>query len=68
MNYRINVQVLNQNGDELLNKQLKINTLDGILDTDLALLYAEAQQNELFDIDNIPEYDDTENYLDNTTL
>lgn len=68
MKYRINFHVLNESGDELLNKQLKIQTLDGILDTDLSLLYAEAQQNELFDIDSVPEYDETESYLDNTTL
>lgn len=68
MKYRINFNVLNESGDELLNKQLKIQTLDGILDTDLSLLYAEAQQNELFDIDSVPEYDETELYLDNTTL
>ena len=60
--YRINVEILNKKGDELLSKQLKVSTLDGILDTDLALLYAEAQQNELFDVDNVPEYDETENY------
>jgi len=66
--YRINIELLNERGDELLNKQLKIPTLDGILDTDLALLYAEAQQNELFDIDQVPEYDETENYRESTDL
>ena len=68
MNYRINIQVLNQNGDELLDKQLKISSLDGILDTDLAILYAEAQQNELFDIRDIKGYDDTEEYKESQDL
>lgn len=58
--YRINIQVLNTRGEELVTKQLKINNLDNILDTDLAGLYAEAQQNELFD--GQTEYDETDDY------
>jgi hypothetical protein len=68
MNYRINIQILNQNGDELLDKQLRISSLDAILDTDLSILYAEAQQNELFDISNIKEFDDTEEYRESHDL
>lgn len=58
--YKIDITITNEKGDELLVKRLKINSLDNILDTDLALLYAEAQQNEIFDTNT--EYDETESY------
>ncbi len=66
--YRIKIEIINERHDELLTKQIKVQTLDGILDIDLPSLYAEAQQNELFDIGQAPEYDDTENYQDNKGL
>lgn len=66
--YRININVINERGEELLVKQLKIQSLDGILDVDLALLYAEAQQNELFDVGQVPEYDETENYRESQNI
>lgn len=47
---------MNQRGDELLDKQIKINDLDNILDLNLSEIYAEAQQNEL--TDGIIEYDE----------
>lgn len=58
--YKIDITITNEKGDELLVRRLKINSLDNILDTDLALLYAEAQQNEIFDTNT--EYDETESY------
>lgn len=62
MNYRINIDIINERGDEILSKQLKIQSLDGVLDINLSALYAEAQQDELFDIDSVPEYDETDDY------
>ncbi len=53
--YRVNIDILNERGEELLSKQKKIVSLDNILDINLSELYAEAQQNELFD-----GYDDTD--------
>jgi hypothetical protein len=58
--YKIDITITNERGDELLVRRLKINSLDNILDTDLALLYAEAQQNEIFETNT--EYDETESY------
>lgn len=58
--YKIDITITNEKGDELLVRRLKINSLDNILDTDLALLYAEAQQNEIFETNT--EYDETESY------
>ena len=60
--YKININISNERGDEILDKRIKIPELDNILDIDRSSLYAEAQQNELFDISQVPEYDDTENY------
>lgn len=60
--YRVNIDILNERGEELITKQIKVSSLDNILDLDLASLYAEAQQNELFDIGQIPDYDETEAY------
>ena len=59
--YKFNIDILNENGDELVSKQIKLPNLDDVLNIDLALLYAEAQQNELFDI-GINDYDDSETY------
>lgn len=64
--YKIDITITNEGGDELLTKRLKINSLDKILDTDLALLYAEAQQNEIFDTNT--EYDETEAYRESIDL
>jgi len=57
MKYKINIQIINQRGDELLDKHIKITDLDNILDLDLSAIYAEAQQNEL--TDSPIEYDET---------
>lgn len=62
MDYKIRLQVTNHRGEELLDKSIKLLSLDNILDLDMPSIYAEAQQNELYDIDKVPEYDETENY------
>ena len=62
MDYKIRIQITNHRGDELLDKSIKLLSLDTILDLNLPDIYAEAQQNELTDLDSVPQYDDTENY------
>jgi hypothetical protein len=64
--YKIDITITNEKGDELLVKRLPIKSLDGVLDVDLAVLYAEAQQNEIFDTNT--EYDDSDEYRESTDL
>jgi hypothetical protein len=68
MDYKIRIQITNHRGDELLDKSIKLLSLDTILDLNLPDIYAEAQQNELTDLDSVPQYDDTENYRESLEL
>ena len=67
MNYKIHTKITNIRGDVLYEKTTPMKFLDNILNTDLAIIYAESQQNELEKGLDIPDQEDSKflTHLDN---